>query len=97
MSYAMGADGGIGSTYNIQATRIQAIANAHSEGRNDDASNLQAEANTLIDAMVSVGVLPALKFMLGLRGIEMGNCRPPFSALLDNQKKMLEEIADKFV
>ena len=94
---AMGADGGIGSTYNIQATRIQAIANAHSEGRNDDASNLQAEANTLIDAMVSVGVLPALKFMLGLRGIEMGNCRPPFSALRDNQKKMLEEIADKFV
>jgi hypothetical protein len=35
--------------------------------------------------------------MLGLRGIEMGNCRSPFSALLDNQKKMLEEIADKFV
>lgn len=94
---AMGADGGIGSTYNLQATRIKAIAKAHSEGRNDDAITLQAAANTLIDAMVSVGVLPSLKFMLSLRGIEMGDCRPPFSALQDDQKKMLEEIAEKFV
>jgi len=94
---AMGADGGIGSTYNLQASRVKDIAKAHAEGRTEDARALQAEANTLIDVLVKVGVLPSLKYILGLRGIEMGTCRRPFGTLGNDQKKMLEEIADKLV
>jgi len=47
--------------------------------------------------LVKVGVLPSLKYILGLRGIEMGTCRRPFGTLGNDQKKMLEEIADKLV
>ncbi len=86
----LGADGGIGSTYNVQAARILAIAKAHNEGRVEDARKLQSEANALIDILVSVGVLPSLKYLLSQQGIAMGACRPPFGALSKEDKKLLD-------
>lgn len=93
----LGADGGIGSTYNVQAARILAMANAYAEGRVDDARKLQAEANALIDVMVSAGVLPSLKYMLAQQGIAMGTCRPPFGALSKDKKQLLDAALENLV
>ena len=92
---ALGADGGIGSTYNVQPERILALATAHAEGRADDARALQAEANDLIGDMIAVGVLPALKYLLSRLGIPMGDCRRPFAPLPDLARKKLDATAEK--
>ncbi len=94
---ALGADGGIGSTYNIQASRVIAIAAAHRAGRPLEARTLQAEANELIDTMVAAGVLPALKFLLERTGIPMGPCRRPFRPLSDAMRGALERAADRYL
>jgi len=91
---ATGADGGIGSTYNLQASRILALAQALSTGDLEEARTLQAQSNALIDALVSVGVLPALKYMLERSGIAMGACRPPFQPLTSQQCATLDAAMD---
>ncbi|MEL6754063.1 MAG: N-acetylneuraminate lyase [Pseudomonadota bacterium] len=91
---ALGADGGIGSTYNVQPERILALAAAHGAGQTDRARALQAEANGLIDEMIAVGVLPALKYLLSRQGIPMGACRKPFAPLSDLQRRKLDAAAE---
>lgn len=91
---ALGADGGIGSTYNVQAFRILALAKAHAKGRAREARTLQAEANDLIDTLKSVGVIPALKYLLTVMGIPMGSCRPPFGELSDVDRSKLDAAAE---
>ncbi len=92
---SVGADGGIGSTYNVQPERILALAAAHREGRNEDARALQAEANDLIGVMIDAGVLPALKYLLSRQGIPMGDCRRPFAPLSDLARRKLDAAAEK--
>lgn len=94
---ALGADGGIGSTYNIQPSRILAIAAAQEAGRAREAQTLQSEANELIDTMTSVGVLPALKYLLTVTGTPMGSCRPPFGKLSKLDRKKLDAVAEAYL
>ncbi|MEM7025274.1 MAG: dihydrodipicolinate synthase family protein, partial [Pseudomonadota bacterium] len=94
---SLGADGGIGSTYNVQAARILAIAAAYGQGRNEEARTLQADASALIDAMITVGVLPALKYLLELQGIEMGACRPPFRPISVEDRQRLDAAAASYL
>jgi len=94
---AMGADGGIGSTYNLQPARILELAAAQAEGRSERARALQAEANGLIDAMLAAGVMPALKYLLELEGLAMGPCRRPFQPLADDARRALDEAATRYL
>lgn len=91
----LGADGGIGSTYNVQPERILALAAAHRDGRIKDAQAHQTESNELIDAMISAGVLPSLKYLLTRQGIPMGDCRPPFAPLSELDRRKLDSAAEK--
>ncbi len=91
---SLGADGGIGSTYNLQPRRIQAMAAAHAAGRNEEARQLQSESNELIDAIVAAGVLPSLKYLLTAQGIPMGPCRRPFGNLSAESRKALDIAAE---
>ncbi len=91
---SLGADGGIGSTYNVQADRILALAAAHRDGRAEEARALQAEANGLIDVMIAAGVLPSLKYLLSRQGIPMGECRHPFAPLSDLDRRKLDAAAE---
>lgn len=94
---SVGADGGIGSTYNVQPQRVLTLARAYRDGRADDARALQAAANRLIEAMISAGVLPALKYLLTRQGIPMGDCRAPFAPLSDLARRKLDAAADNLL
>jgi N-acetylneuraminate lyase len=78
---AAGADGGVGSTYNLFGRRIVALRDAVQAGDLPRARQLQAEINTGIDCLVEAGVFPALKAGLALMGVPCGACRPPARAL----------------
>ncbi len=80
---AAGADGGIGSTYNVQPKRILAVYNAYLRGDMKTALAEQAKANELISAVLRWGVLPSCKMLLKLNGLDCGICREPFLPLED--------------
>ncbi len=55
-----GADGGIGSTYNIMGWRYQGIVQALREGDVAKAQRLQTECNKVIDLLIKTGVFRGL-------------------------------------
>lgn len=96
---AMGADGAIGSTYNLMGERFVAMNQLCEEGKFDQALQLQHEANEIIADLIENGnVNAALKFALtDLVGIDMGVCRKPFKDVPDDWKvKFNAKYAGKF-
>ncbi len=89
---AAGADGGIGSTYNIMPKRILAIYNAFRAGDMPRAMKLQSEANAVIEEVLRWGVLPSCKAILRLNGRDYGVCREPFLPLGDEALEALAKV-----
>lgn len=83
---SMGADGAIGSTYNFMAKKYVRILSLFREGKITEAQKEQFEASNIIAKMIPVGVMEATKELITLQGINVGNVRPPFSVLTDEQK-----------
>lgn len=88
----LGADGGIGSTYNLMGSHFVDMVAAHRSGAAERAASIQAEVNMVIDVMVEHGTFQSLKFLLTLEGIAMGPCRAPFCALDRKAMHALEEV-----
>ena len=89
----IGVCGAIGSTFNILAPKFIAIQKLYEDGRAKEAAELQHEANTVIELLVSMGnVFGPLKYLLTKHGIPYGEPRKPFSSLTDEQKKKLDSI-----
>ena len=87
----LGADGGIGSTYNVQGYKFRDLVAAVDAGDVSRAAAVQTEINELIDVIVEHGVLRSLKYLLELEGLAMGDCREPFLPLADAAKRVLSE------
>lgn len=74
-----GADGGIGSTYNIMGWRYQGIVKALKEGDIQTAQKLQTECNKVIDLLIKTGVFRGLKTVLHYMDVvSVPLCRKPF-------------------
>lgn len=85
-----GADGGIGSTYNIMGWRYQGIVKALKEGDIATAQALQTKCNEVIDLLIKVGVFRGLKTVLHYMGvIDVPLCRKPFAPV---DEKYLPEL-----
>lgn len=93
---AMGADGGIGSTYNFMAEKFLAIYDAFKKGDIKEAQRVQNEANEIINVLIKYGVFASEKYVLDCLGIPMGGCRKPFLPLCEEGKSVLAEIAKQF-
>lgn len=92
---AMGADGGIGSTYNFMAEKFIDIYNYFRKGDIRAAQAKQLEANAIIAEIVKYGTFAAEKALLDEMGIPMGGCRRPFRPISDEGRKKMKEIAKK--
>ncbi len=86
---AMGADGAIGSTYNLMAEKFVEIYRLVKEGKWTEALAVQHRANDVISALVGgVDVKASLKFAISeLVGIDMGLCLPPQTDVPETWKK----------
>ena len=89
----MGADGGIGSTYNLMADKFIDIYNYFQQGDLAKARAKQLEANAVITELIKYGVFAAEKAVLDALGIPMGECRKPFRPISDEGRKKMQEIA----
>ncbi|WP_435947022.1 N-acetylneuraminate lyase [Dryocola sp. BD586] len=89
-----GADGGIGSTYNVMGWRYLAIKRAVEEGDVQRAMQLQSECNKVIDLLIKVGVFRGLKTLLHYMDIvAVPLCRRPFSPVDEQHQPELKALA----
>ena len=86
---SMGADGGIGSTYNFMADKFVKIHQLFKNNRIAEAQALQQEANRIITLLCQIGVMQAEKEVLNQLGISFGNCRRPFGEPTQEQKDLI--------
>lgn len=86
---SMGADGGIGSTYNFMANKFVKIRALFEENRIAEAQEIQREANRIITVLCKVGVMQAEKEVLNQLGFDFGVCRHPFGEPTDEQKALI--------
>ncbi|MGN0519496.1 MAG: N-acetylneuraminate lyase [Candidatus Fimenecus sp.] len=91
---SMGADGGIGSTYNFMPHIILEIYNSFNKGDITAAQKAQEKANRIILAMIPFGVFQMEKEILKNLGLPVGECRKPFLPLSDVGKAKAKEIAE---
>ncbi len=91
---AMGADGGIGTTYNVMGSLFVQLYDAMRAGDVQKALALQRRANEVIDVLIDVGVFPGTKAMLALLGVDCGACRAPFAPLSAAQQDKVARITD---
>jgi N-acetylneuraminate lyase len=94
---SMGADGGIGSTYNLMAEKFISIKQCFDSGRIEEALRLQTEADDVIRVLGTMSIFNAEKYLLSLQGIPFGECRRPFKPLNGEEKAKLEEICEKYL
>lgn len=85
-----GADGGIGSTYNIMGWRYQGMVAALKVGDVAKAQQLQCECNMVIDLLIKTGVFRGLKTVLHYMDVvSVPLCRKPFAPV---DEKFLPEL-----
>ena len=93
-----GADGGIGSTYNIMAWRYLGIVQALKEGDTAKAQQLQHECNKVIDLLVKVGVFRGLKTVLHYMDVlSVPLCRKPLAPVEDKFQAELKALAQQLM
>ena len=86
---SMGADGGIGSTYNFMADKFVKIKELFEKGDMAEAQKVQKEANHIITVLCKIGVMQAEKEVLNQLGFDFGVCRHPFGEPTDEQKALI--------
>jgi N-acetylneuraminate lyase len=74
---ALGADGGIGSTYNVIGGLYTDIAAAVGRGDIAEMRRLQKLSQDLVQKLIPVGVIPGIKHLLNLSGVDAGTSRAP--------------------
>jgi N-acetylneuraminate lyase len=87
----MGANGGIGTFYNLIPDLFVRIYTAAEAGRWDDARAAQQRVNTLIRLTLRFPLFPAVKQILEWSGLDCGPCLPPRSLLTDTERDALRE------
>lgn len=88
----MGADGGIGSFYNVIPGLFVKLYAEATAGRWQQARELQLEINELIAIGLRYPVHPAVKKLLSLSGIDCGKCVAPRRSLSPNEEAEIERL-----
>ena len=94
---AAGADGGIGSTYNFMAEKYIAIEKAFRAGDLAAAQAEQKRANAVISVLLQGGIMAGCKALCRHLGLDLGECRKPFSPLTPEQEKALIAVYEENV
>lgn len=91
----MGADGGIGTFYNIVPQLFMEIYRLAQEKKWDEARGCQKKVNSLIEAAVRYPVFPAIKKLLAWSGLDCGECLPPRRRLTPDEETALRDSVGK--
>lgn len=89
----MGADGGIGSTYNIMPGIYKRIYEAFRKGKLQEARQGQFQADRIIGILLKYGQIRSMKFLFNRKGIPLGKAEQPAADLTrEEEKALLQEL-----
>ncbi|MCF4097275.1 dihydrodipicolinate synthase family protein [Maritalea mediterranea] len=91
---ALGAHGGIGSTYNVMGKLYAELNRAISAGDLAGAQQLQDVSQQFVGELLEMGVLPGIKAILQARGLNAGPTRAPLCALSDKVTQIAQRMAN---
>ncbi|WP_101774374.1 N-acetylneuraminate lyase [Pasteurella oralis] len=95
---ALGVDGAIGSTFNVNGVRARQIFELTQAGKLQEALEIQHVTNDLIEGILSNGLYLTIKELLKLDGVESGYCREPMTKELTPEKvAFAKELKAKFL
>lgn len=87
----MGAQGGIGTTYNFMPSLYVGLYAAWQAGDIERARQLQFQADRIILLILRYGVVSATKVAMRLLGVECGGPRAPLVPLTEEQQERLSQ------
>jgi len=87
---AAGADAGIGSTYNVMLPEFVKIYECFKNKDMAQALDIQKKINNVIDLLINSSLIPAVKYAVGLMGIDVGDGTFPLKPLNEMQKSALK-------
>ncbi|GHT55881.1 N-acetylneuraminate lyase [Spirochaetia bacterium] len=91
--FSMGADGAIGSNFNIMGKYFIDMQRLFLQNKLSEAQAIQKKANAAIAALYGTGkLISCIKYIIGLQGIPYGNSRRPFSPLTEDDKKICRQV-----
>ena len=89
---AIGAQGGVGSTYNYSLSTYRHLYNAFFSGNMDQARYFQQESVEIVRVIIRHGGgIRGGKAIMNYIGIDCGNCRPPFAPYTEPEMYQLGE------
>lgn len=88
---SMGADGGVGSTYNFMAEKFIKMQQLFNEEKHSEAFEVQQTANKIIAALIKVGVFQGEKAVLNMLGFDFGDVRAPFKGISKENYDYIEK------
>lgn len=95
---ALGVDGAIGSTFNINGLRAREIFELTQAGKLKEALAIQHTTNDLIEGILANGLYLTIKEILKLQGVDAGYCREPMTAKATAQQiAKAKELKEKFL
>ncbi len=89
MGLVAGADGAIGSTFNIMAEKFIKIQHLYKQQQIEEAAKEQQRANNIIAELCRVGVMAGEKALLRYLGFDFGMARKPFRELSETEEEHL--------
>ena len=92
MGLAAGADGGIGTTYNIQMPTVRKIYDSFRAGDTVSALEAQTQADRVVSVLVKYETIPATKAVLEGMGFAVGNAVRPMKHYSPEEKAAI--VAD---
>lgn len=91
----MGADAGIGSTYNVMCREYCKLYNAFVSGDFETAVAQQYKVNRIIEIIIRHGVIRTVKYMLSFVGINAGNTCFPGEIFSEEEKNLIKKELDE--
>ena len=87
----MGADGGIGSTYNVMPRQFRQLFDAYQTGDLKSAREIQESVNAVITVILRHGVIPTVKYMLTMLGFDVGEVEKPGKVFSPGEKDAIQQ------
>ena len=94
---AIGADAGIGTTYNVMPGLFVKLYNAYKSGRVEEAKQLQAAINRVITVLIKYQAIASTKELLCHMGFAVGQCTKPLRRLDDTERATFLSEVEGFV
>ena len=92
---AMGCDGAIGSTFNFMLPHYLKLWDACKRQDRAAMLSLQHDANIIMETIVSIGLIPSIKAILKMQGIDMGLPRRPFRPVSREQEEQIAKVLEQ--